>query len=298
MAFTITDGVLTKYIPDEGETEVNVPEGVTRIDLLAFYYCETITRITLPAGIRSIGNSAFSGCSSLVCADLPDTLEELEDPAFAGCSSLESVLLPEGITELSGCVFKDCSSLKSVTFPQTLTSIGEETFAHCSAPESLQIPDSVVKIGKGAFLGCIRLTDLKKPAKKCKAETNAFGFCGSLVPSSAITAAAAGAVLKNYMDRVTPEVLFGCMRYLPNNAASRGFVNDTRKKCELSFAQCVEYLIEHPEFSPRFLRCFEEHFLEFTPEEMKKLYDFAQDTDNQKLQEKLLKISPDIVYME
>lgn len=48
---------------------IDVPNGITRIDELAFYACTTMKAITLPASLESIGANAFALCLSLTSID-------------------------------------------------------------------------------------------------------------------------------------------------------------------------------------------------------------------------------------
>ena len=54
MSFEIENGILKKYIPESGETEVVIPDGVTRIGKLAFCGCDRLTSITIPDSLTSI----------------------------------------------------------------------------------------------------------------------------------------------------------------------------------------------------------------------------------------------------
>lgn len=48
MGFEIENGVLIKYMEENGVTEVTIPYGVTSIGYDAFYGCKSLTGITIP----------------------------------------------------------------------------------------------------------------------------------------------------------------------------------------------------------------------------------------------------------
>lgn len=65
MGFQITnDGILEKYIEEEGVTEVVIPDCVKEIGEQAFCNCSNLTRITIPDSVTDIGEGAFEGCDS------------------------------------------------------------------------------------------------------------------------------------------------------------------------------------------------------------------------------------------
>lgn len=288
MAFTISGGVLTKFTPESGETKVVVPEEVNAIGLFAFSYCDMITEIILPSGVKSIGNFAFGSCKSLRSVNIPESVETIGEMVFEGCSSLRCITIPEGVTTLNRRVFKDCSSLQSVVLPGTLTSIGESAFESCVALNGLQIPDGVTKIGKKAFLGCIRLTDLKKPAKKCKAAADAFKFCGFLDPSAAFTTDDVEAMLAVCSAFFPLPALLEFMQILPQEDESKEIIAIVKDRCHFTYGQIAEQFMLQPEYIAAFLFYFEDHFLEFPYEDMKKLYDMAVQIGDQAFQEKLI----------
>ena len=45
--------------------EIEIPEGITTIGMLAFAQCESLEKVTVPRSVTSIRNAAFYGCSSL-----------------------------------------------------------------------------------------------------------------------------------------------------------------------------------------------------------------------------------------
>lgn len=55
MEYIVSDGFLRQCIPDQGDTEIIVPDGVIGFGKNAFYNCESIKRIVIPSSIDFIG---------------------------------------------------------------------------------------------------------------------------------------------------------------------------------------------------------------------------------------------------
>ena len=146
---------------------VIVPEGVTEIVEMAFYYCNTLEKISLPTTLTTIGKSAFYNCDSLTELHIPENVSSLgEEGSFRNCfnlpaitvdeknqwfSSLDGVLyskdksilymypagkkdetfiIPEGVLKLNNYCFYSCD-LETITIPENLQSIGINIFCYC-----------------------------------------------------------------------------------------------------------------------------------------------------------------------
>lgn len=186
MAFEIENGVLKKYIPEDGETAVVIPEGVTRIGAGAFYKCASLTNVTIPDGVQRIEVMAF-GRSAITSAVIPDSVTLIEERCFYGCENLMCVVLPVGVTNIEGSTFYGCKSLISVSIPAGVKQIGTEdviwgsgAFAGCRSLTNVHIPDGVELIGSETFAGCESLTDLTIPESVTWIGDNAFDGCRSI----------------------------------------------------------------------------------------------------------------------
>ena len=65
MAFEIQNGVLKKYIAEDGETSVTIPDSVTSIGDRAFECCENLREVKIPDSVVYIGRDAFDWCKNL-----------------------------------------------------------------------------------------------------------------------------------------------------------------------------------------------------------------------------------------
>lgn len=105
--------VLIRCLPDVAG-EINLQEGVVRIEEGAFYNCLNITKVTFPDSVTQMGESAFYGCQSLMEIHLSGNLTNIPYEAFENCYSLEEIIIPESVTEIESFAFEGCISLKKV----------------------------------------------------------------------------------------------------------------------------------------------------------------------------------------
>ena len=150
MAFEIENGVLKKYIYEDGVTEVIIPDSVTSIGDHAFSGRSFLESVVIPESVTSIGDSAFSGCFRLTSVVIPDSVISIGANAFYECDSLTSVVIPDSVISIGANAFYECVSLTSVVIPDSVISIGERAFMS-SGLETITIPDTVKEIGNFAF---------------------------------------------------------------------------------------------------------------------------------------------------
>ena len=186
-AYCSIDGIL--YDKDKttliqcprGKTgSVDIPEGVTGIEGLAFYYCSGLTSVNIPSSVTSFGVYAFRGCRGLTSIHIPEGVTSIEEGAFEECSGLTSVKIPSSVTSIGLEAFYNCSGLTSVNIPEGVTRIAEYTFYGCYKLVSVSIPSSVTSIGEGAFQRCSALTSINIPEGVTNISASAFSFCDNL----------------------------------------------------------------------------------------------------------------------
>lgn len=180
--FEIQNGVLVKY--KGTDSEVSIPDGVTKIGDSAFEGNTTITGISFPDSITEIGRRAFYGCIGLKEAVLPGNLEKLGFAAFEGCSSLNYVWWPKTLTVFEteiydetteeyvyGRPFDDTGDTLCVEFEEGTVKIPDGCFVEMSNLKKVIIPDSVTDIGIFAF-AYTGLTEVSVPALDGDLETS------------------------------------------------------------------------------------------------------------------------------
>ena len=190
--FTITDGVLEKYVGTE--LDVVVPEGVTAIGQSAFWGCRDLWTVELPETVQEIRNSAFYGCSSLMKINFPESLTEIGNNAFEDCVALTDLPLPNSLRQLGERAFRGCLAVKTLTIPNTISKISEDAFRGCAALEEISIPGSVTEIGEDAFRGCAAVKSVVIPSSVSTIGMGAFNGCTELsrvvIPDSVVNVSA------------------------------------------------------------------------------------------------------------
>ena len=198
--FEIVDGVLISY--NGNDTEVTVPDTVTKIGKEAFKNRNDITNIVLPLSVTAIESSAFYRCTSLTSLTLPQNITTIADKAFYGCSGLTVITLPKYLDTIASTALTGCTSLESIDIPLTntkyrswsgvlydksrttlircpaayksvddywfssnVTTIAERAFQECKYLTKISIPDTVTTISNYAFIDCVNLKSIKLPSK-------------------------------------------------------------------------------------------------------------------------------------
>ena len=198
------------------ETTYSIPDGVTKIDSLAFNCCENLTSITIPNSVISIDFYAFEYCSNLKSLTIPDSVASIDNTAFSYCynlndinvdpdnknyTSIDGVLLNKEKTELIRCpggnerttysvpdsvinigymAFGNCQKLTSVTIPNSVTSIEDYAFTDCESLTSIIIPDSITIIEDSVFYNCSNLKSITIPNSVKSIGDSTFFNCDNL----------------------------------------------------------------------------------------------------------------------
>lgn len=102
--------------------EITLPESISNIDRLAFYYDEKLINLNFPEGLTGIGDRAFYN-SGLESAILPIHVNEIEYNAFYG-TKLKELVLPADITAYTDNQFSNIPTLIKVTCPCALPPSG------------------------------------------------------------------------------------------------------------------------------------------------------------------------------
>lgn len=201
MAFEIKNNVLIKYIPENGRTDVIIPEGITGIAKYAFYECKNITSVTLPESVEYIREYAFAYCDSLKSINLPDSIKIIYNHAFEACKNLISIKIPDGIKNIYEYTFFYCEKLRDITIPESVEYIDKHAFSDTAWLEEklkenplvivnnvlvrvsknftgmLEIPEGITSIAGFAFYECRQITDIIFPETLESIEEYAFNCC-------------------------------------------------------------------------------------------------------------------------
>ena len=117
--------MLERFYSDD--TELIIPDGVTKIGYNACFLNTQIKKLVIPEGVTAI-----------------------DENAFRNCSELSDVVLPESITEIGKCAFYGCTKLKKINFPKNLKKIYSMAFAFTGI-NNMIIPETVEYFASDAF---------------------------------------------------------------------------------------------------------------------------------------------------
>ncbi len=189
--WTIDNGELTD-VELNGETDVVIPSGVTRIRSDAFRYCDGLKSVTIGGLVEEIESGAFQGCSDLESVTIGGAIVTIGHNAFANCSDLESVTISSFADSserprIGDCAFQGCYSLKSLTIGGNMAEIGNDAFQGCHELESLTLPSTITRIGQHAFACCYRMKSVtiggspsSENSQALRIEDGAFEYCHEL----------------------------------------------------------------------------------------------------------------------
>ena len=196
------------------ETDIILPNTITKIDDGAFSGNKSLKSIIIPDGVLEVGDEAFNSCENLVSVTLGNTITTIGDAAFAGCNITE-IVLPDSVTTIADNAFAS-TDISEITIPAGVTSIGDWVFYGCyylskitvmdgnnnyisvndvlfdknktklirypiqKTGDSYDIPNTVTSIEDGAFSGCNNLTQITIPDSVTRIGSSAFGYCRNL----------------------------------------------------------------------------------------------------------------------
>lgn len=167
--------VLKYYAYLKENSEYNIPEGVTAIEMNAMNGNPNLKLVRFPKSLLRIGESAFSGCEQLDGIEWNEALQVIESGAFSACEKLRTVCLPFQIEIIPQGCFMGCSSLEYVVLPKDLEEIGSEAFCSCQSLTHLDLPNKLAKIGDAALSGSA-VSELELPASLVSLATGALGY--------------------------------------------------------------------------------------------------------------------------
>ena len=186
------DGTTLLLVPSGLSESFTIPDGVSRIESYAFWYCENLTAITLPVSVVSIGYDAFSlddytlsrvyymGSRSqkgaIVIEERNDAIRYASWAYFLPGDNLTWILDSEGTLTISGTGDMDSfnssigydiatpwhdvqATIKRVVISEGVTSIGYGAFTGCANLTDITIPSTVSNINQDGIRGCLRVDE-------------------------------------------------------------------------------------------------------------------------------------------
>ena len=80
---------------NNAEEHYSVPDGIIRIDDLAFADSDRLVSLTIPESVDEIGNYAFANCYSLREIKMPASVKRIGAGLFQKCWNVRAVALPD-----------------------------------------------------------------------------------------------------------------------------------------------------------------------------------------------------------
>ena len=158
---------------------IYIPNGVTRIEEMAFYHCDQLKEVRFPPTLEFMGKLAFGYCRRLTEVVLPGLIREISAEAFRECTQVKTVKC--AAKRIGERAFRECASLRTVDLGEGTKIIEESVFNHCGQLASLHLPDSLQEIGNGAFARCeFALSEVRLPKSLKTLGQDCFSFCNAL----------------------------------------------------------------------------------------------------------------------
>lgn len=158
---------------------IRLPEGLRRIGVDGFRYCDKLELAVLPSTLRVIDEHAFSGCEQLEITPLPAALEEIGSFAFHSCKQLEQLALPHGLRKIGMYAFYGCRALTKMTIPGSVEALEDLLFSNCPQLAEVVIEPGVKRIGR-TFRNCTGLKTVQIPSTVTQIHPDAFRGCDNL----------------------------------------------------------------------------------------------------------------------
>lgn len=200
--FTLTDGMLidnaTKHLlaVTYTKTEIQVPDGVTKISGYLCYNNQKVTSVSTPASVKEIGDNAFYGCQGIASIEMkgveriginsfygvkktqkvefPSTLKMIDNLAFA-TGEIGEFVLPEGVDSIGYGAFMN-SKIEKINIPGSAKALGSALFYQCPSLSTLTMGEGITYIPATMCYGCEKLYFFDFPSTIKEVKASAFSF--------------------------------------------------------------------------------------------------------------------------
>ncbi len=123
---------VTMALIERSATEIDIPEGTTKIGYSAFQHCQKLERVSIPDSVTYIDYYAFNNCRSLKSIDIPTGVTDILSGAIQDCWALTELTVPALVKVFTHSVFANCTSLKKFTALGKVTRIINAAFKNCT----------------------------------------------------------------------------------------------------------------------------------------------------------------------
>lgn len=195
VVYTKDSKTLILYSLGKSDTEFSIPEGVTTINSMSFYFSSKLTKINIPESVTTINARAFYKCEKLTTLNIPSKVTTLGDGFISGCKVLTNLTVAEenqNFKVVDGVVFtQDMATLKmyptaltatKYTIPSEVKSVAAYAFSWNTNIQEIKFPeDSQVKsFGADVFYQCTGLKSIEFPRSAVSFGNETFYGCSSL----------------------------------------------------------------------------------------------------------------------
>ena len=98
---------------DSSLCNIKLPSSIKKISEACFHLC-AFSSIEIPEGVTSIELDAFAVCKNLHEVHLPKALSRMGRGVFWRCESLESITMPSGLSSIGEYALMGCANLRQV----------------------------------------------------------------------------------------------------------------------------------------------------------------------------------------
>ena len=112
-------------------SEIDIPEGVTKIGTAAFAHCTSIKKIIIPEGITHINGDAFKDCTGMAEIVFPESLVKIERQALMNCSKLKKIVLPSKVTQIPVTFASSCRQMTEFIAMGDITLVAANSLQYC-----------------------------------------------------------------------------------------------------------------------------------------------------------------------
>ena len=214
MAFEIKKNVLKQYIPEPGQTEVVIPEGVDTIGTKAFEDCGELNSVILPEGVTVLKQYAFDSCEPKIKhLAVPATLQESGKNSFP--AELRTVDLPNGTVRFA----RGHDSFEVTEVIIYLLGITEKSFSELRAGSRLEL--AMISLEAPALIKEDARTEISQYAQVQKKKIL------EIILSYGLTSALGGAMDAGF---ITTKNVDACLAQAAGNAEMTAMLLDFKNK--------------------------------------------------------------------
>ena len=165
------ENIIANLISSEVETDIYIPETITRIRKYAYYtnpksnplnpLAYNANNLTIPNNIKTIEDYAFAYSNLTGTLTIPETCESILQYAFRNTNISEVIIAGGLIDSSSSHCFRECLSLTKAVITQEITKLPEYVFSSNSKLEEVYFPSTLTSIPTYSFEYCYNIKFLK-----------------------------------------------------------------------------------------------------------------------------------------